>query len=187
MKRANVHSKHYNCDYPNFIIIENLDDLHDYYEESLNGRIKESASKLVERAQAEITKGIKKDKSENPIVNYAEHLSTSKGMGIVYAECTAVGNLQANWCMYVIKGDILVINPNNGVSWFTICPGDTYEIISTKETYTLGDIRVMKFPNGAHWYAKIGQIDVVIDGEQKWNAKWVAEQKAEQFLKEKLT
>ena len=186
MKRANVHSKHYNLDYKNYIIIENLDDLHAYYEESLNGRIKETATRLVERAKDEIKEGYKKEISEDPIENYAEHLAKSKGFGVVYAECVAIGNLQANWCMSILDGKILVIRPSNGVSWFTLCEGDTYEIISTKERYTLDDIRVMRFPDGVHWYAKIGRIDVVIDGEQKWDLKFVAQQKAEQYLKEKL-
>jgi len=35
-----------------------------------------------------------------------------------------------------------------------------------------------------HYYAKIGLIDVVIDGEAKWNARWVAQKKAEQYLSE---
>ena len=57
------------------------------------------------------------------------------------------------------------------------------EIISEKENYTEDDIKLLKWASGAHWYAKISRIDVVVDGEAKWNSKIVAQRKAEDFLK----
>jgi hypothetical protein len=47
---------------------------------------------------------------------------------------------------------------------------------------TKKEIKVFKWPNGKHWYAKIGSADVVIDGEQKWNSYDTAKEKAELFL-----
>lgn len=178
MKRANIHSKHYNLDYNRFFIIENIDDLHEFFEEKTNGLIKEAAVKLVERARSEI-----KDKiDKNPIVTYSELIAKNKNMGVVYAECKAMGTYQSNLIMTILRGCKIAIRPSNCVSYFTLCEGDTYEIISEKEIYTKDDIKIMRWPNGYHWYAKIGQIDVVIDGEQKWNAKWEAQEKAEQYL-----
>ena len=83
----------------------------------------------------------------------------------------------------ILEGNRIAINPFNGVSYFTIPDGVTLEFILTKK-YTKHDIRVKRWYDGAHWYAKVGFMDVVIDGEVKWNAKWVAQQKAEQFLEE---
>jgi len=36
--------------------------------------------------------------------------------------------------------------------------------------------RYMQWANGRHWYAKIGDIDIMVDGEQKWNTKVEAQE-----------
>ena len=46
------------------------------------------------------------------------------------------------------------------------------------------DIRIIKWDGGKHFYAKIGNEDVVIDNEQKWNTKERAREMALQYLKE---
>lgn len=46
------------------------------------------------------------------------------------------------------------------------------------------DVRIMQWPGGKHWYAKIGNIDVVVDGEQKWNSHREAELAAQKYIKE---
>jgi len=50
-------------------------------------------------------------------------------------------------------------------------------------TYTEEDIKIIKWNDGIHWYAKVGRMDIVDDeGNQKWNTKKEAEQKAKEFL-----
>jgi len=45
-------------------------------------------------------------------------------------------------------------------------------------------IRVLQWPNGRHYYAKVGGQDVVIDGIQKWNTWEAAEDAANRFIQE---
>jgi len=58
-----------------------------------------------------------------------------------------------------------------------------YGEIIESDTYTWPkQIRVIQWPNGEHYYAKIGDIDVVWEGEQKWSCKSEALEKAQIFL-----
>ncbi len=66
---------------------------------------------------------------------------------------------------------------------------DSIEIMEEKEVkglvwpiYSIKDIIVKKWRNGTHWYAKIGKMDVVIDGEQKWDTYKEAYSEALKFF-----
>lgn len=37
------------------------------------------------------------------------------------------------------------------------------------------NVRFVKGENGSHWYAKVGKLDVVVDGEQRWGSRSDAE------------
>jgi len=45
------------------------------------------------------------------------------------------------------------------------------------------DVRIIQWPGGSHYYAKIGNTDVVVGGEQKWDTKMAAENAAAQYLR----
>lgn len=45
--------------------------------------------------------------------------------------------------------------------------------------------RFIQWPGGEHWYAKIGDEDIVVDGKQKWDTKAEAEKAAMKYLKGK--
>ena len=47
-------------------------------------------------------------------------------------------------------------------------------------------IKIIKWPNGKHYYAKINDIDVIVDGKQSWNTKKEAENKAIIFKRKHL-
>lgn len=49
---------------------------------------------------------------------------------------------------------------------------------------TIEDVNFMQWDGGKHWYAKIGKIDVVVNGEQKWNTKDEAIKAAKKFINE---
>lgn len=52
------------------------------------------------------------------------------------------------------------------------------------EKYTLDDVRFIMWEGGKHWYAKLGNIDIVdANGNQKWNTKAEAIQAAKEYLK----
>lgn len=57
-------------------------------------------------------------------------------------------------------------------SWFV---GDLYTVILAEQEskWFPADVsqepRYLQMQGGKHWYVKVGQFDVVVDGEQKWN------------------
>jgi Mg2+ and Co2+ transporter CorA len=91
---------------------------------------------------------------------------------------------------YIAKGKALLLT--DGVAYM---PFDAFEIIEEVEKssityinpyYTLDDIKVLTYPGGKHYYAKVGKIDVTDDyGNQKWNTADSAQYFAKQFY-EKL-
>ena len=60
---------------------------------------------------------------------------------------------------------------------------DTLEYPSEK--YSIDDVRYIQWDGGKHWYAKIGNFDIVVDGEQKWNSKLEAEIAVKQYFKQR--
>jgi hypothetical protein len=84
----------------------------------------------------------------------------------------------------ILNGKKLVINKKGG--YFPIKIGEEYEIIENESTpYTEKDIKLKKWWGGNHYYAKVGNIDVVdSDGNVKWNNESTAMEKAKQFLLE---
>lgn len=50
--------------------------------------------------------------------------------------------------------------------------------------YNFEDVRFIQWPGGTHWYAKLGNIDIVSKyGEQKWNDKYYAMEVAKKWCK----
>lgn len=52
------------------------------------------------------------------------------------------------------------------------------------DTFFLPDtaqIRVFRQEDGRHWYAKVGGVDVAVDGEQKWTSSYAATKAAKKF------
>jgi len=82
------------------------------------------------------------------------------------------------------EGKKLLINSKGG--YFPLCKNDDYNIISNnKIIYSAKDIKISKWPNGKHYYAKIRDIDVVdSSGDMKWNTELKANQVAMFFLRE---
>lgn len=63
------------------------------------------------------------------------------------------------------------------------------EVISHCMVYPYGDysIRIIQWNGGKHYYAKVGKFDVVDKyGNQKWNSRFIANEKAEEFKCELL-
>jgi len=87
--------------------------------------------------------------------------------------------------MFQREGSLLV-NKNMGCrpigGRFRILKEDVRDSLVFPE-FTKDDIKVTKWPNGKHWYAKIGNEDVVNeDGNMKWNTYKRAYAMAEKFL-----
>lgn len=65
------------------------------------------------------------------------------------------------------------------------------EIVDTVETdilefpkdgYNLDDAKFLQWPGGHHWYVKINNEDVVVNGVQKWNSKEEAKEATIQYI-----
>ena len=50
------------------------------------------------------------------------------------------------------------------------------------ERPTENDINIINWPGGKHYYAKVGNYDVVVNGVQKWNTKYEAREAAKTFI-----
>lgn len=179
MKKANFVA--YNQNYLGFIIIEDMSDLIDYFNERLYGIQKESAVTIVQRDKAR-NKGQEVSHTTDVITRGVEFITDRNGKGCLYNQAVIMADVQQNMVDAIHRGYRLSINPYNGVSYMTIPHDVVLEFIEVGK-YTKDDIKVSRWPDGSHWYAKIGYIDVVVDGEHKWNARWEAQSKAEQFLK----
>ena len=88
------------------------------------------------------------------------------------------------------KGTILMYRRDGLVS--TPLVENIRNIIETKyvskiefpilERPTENDINIIRWPGGKHYYAKVGNYDVVVNGVQKWNTKYEAREAAKTFI-----
>jgi len=136
---------------------------------------------MIKDSAKELVYGTNSDSSL--ITKATEKINERENRGIIFQQALLMGTYQSNLEDLILRGSVIVINPINMVSYFTISTNGKYEIISEKEIYTEKDIRLMRFPDGHHWYAKISNIDVVVDGNMKWNSRWVAKKNAKEYLK----
>jgi len=90
----------------------------------------------------------------------------------------------------LIDGNILFFNCNGGFTFDTINYKryNVLEIIEKDKLIfpqikKLSDVRYIKWPAGKHWYAKIGNLDILdSEGNQKWDTKKEAIKAAKEFL-----
>ena len=184
-KRVNI--KVFGMTYNDYILIETLDELEDYFNDRLNGINKDSLISLFKRTKTMYLDRQIPGHSTDPLIIATEIKSELSGAGYLISHAEIFGGIRTSMIKMICRGDKLVINSANGISHFPLPKKEPYEIeILPDDVYSIADIRVFQWPDGKHWYAKVSQIDVVIDGEQKWNARWVAQEKAEQFLNEML-
>lgn len=82
----------------------------------------------------------------------------------------------------IMDGKKLVINKSGG--YFPIKPDQKYEVVAIcNDNYTEADIKTNKWWGGSHYYAKIGNVDVIDDfGNVKWNTEKRAREVALKFM-----
>lgn len=84
----------------------------------------------------------------------------------------------------------IIVSPNNSFRMMD----DTFKILETRYNDTLifpvtkeSDIRIIQWPNGKHYYAKIGNQDVVdAQGNRKWDSFSDAKYAAQRYLDKHL-
>jgi len=95
------------------------------------------------------------------------------------------GTLVVNQVSDILDGKVLVINKKGG--YFPIKPSDeyTFKCIESRK-YVESDIKTLSWRGGAHYYAKVGNIDVVSrSGDVKWDTHHEAYSEAVKYI-EKL-
>lgn len=70
--------------------------------------------------------------------------------------------------------------PTGGYTYLKEVDSDV--LVFPDECYTEDDIKITCWPGGRHWYAKLGNKDVVINNEVKWNSYDRAEEAANEYL-----
>ena len=115
-------------------------------------------------------------------------LSEIKGTSVVMTLANFNTLVTAQQMESIRRCGAIYVNRNGG---YFPCKGDIEEceveqskVLSFPTVRDEDDIRIIKWPQGKHWYAKIGDTDVVVDGEQKWNTKAAAKAAAKKFLME---
>jgi len=81
------------------------------------------------------------------------------------------------------KGSIY-INKEGG--YFCLVPGMEEVATDTVKEFVLPGQRIAlkQWPNGKHWYAYVGGVHVIRNGESKWSSKAMAQLNAEKWAKE---
>ena len=109
-----------------------------------------------------------------------------KGTSFIKESTTLENKVYQGKVNTLLKGYILLLRENG--SYMVI--NDSIKIINTfyndeliYPNYTLDDIKIKRWDGGKHYYAKIGNMEVVIDGINKWNTPQRAREMAEQFFK----
>jgi hypothetical protein len=172
MKRANIQA--FGMEYLNMLLIENMEDLYEYFETLATTRVKEAAQDILETAKTG-------SHNRTRIGAFAQTMQNHTGQGAIHVLCEVAGRVQATQIMKVAQGIKLAVNPSGG--YFTIPENAKIEQIPMFK-YTEKDINITKFDGGKHYYATIGGLEVVDEwGDKKWNTYAYAEQIAKKYLK----
>lgn len=111
------------------------------------------------------------------------YLAGLKGISLVGALAKFNGDLVSGMERTLKDQGRIFVNSNGGYFGYL----DSLQISDTKDVpiwvLPTEEIRIIKWPNGEHFYAKVGNADVVVDGKQKWGSKYDAQKAAEKFLR----
>lgn len=168
--------------YNNYKLIKNLEDYSEFLKE-LNNKFILSEAEIKDRHERKYTghdatllTSIAEvwNVSDIEPLSLEEKLLRSKLMH---------GQILSDQLKDICNGYCLVINEKGG--YFKIKSVDDIEIITSEvKEFTAKDIKITRWPNGKHFYAKIKNIDVIDeDGNVKWNSHYIAQCEAEKYLK----
>lgn len=153
--------------------IQTVEELEDYLQEVVTSRAKEQISDALKYAQ-----GLGH-------ANIIAQRASMRGTDIVTA--ATIFNHDVWDAMHSLLHDQKQIFVNGVGGYF----GKTDDVV-VHDTKKVGawllpgdNVRIIQWPDGKHFYAKIGQLDVELDGCSKWDTRVEAEQAAQKFIKRK--
>jgi len=147
------------------ILLENLSDYNEY--------IRDSFDVEVENSQREIITKIKQNglgHYTHDLADVSETISHITGQGSLFNILDLSQKIKKAQLKLILNGYKIVINSKGG--YFELSKNDEIEILSK---YIKDDIKITRWRNGKHFYAKIGHIDVIDEFD---NVKWNTEKKA---------
>lgn len=176
----------FGIEYPWMLKIDSYEQLLEY-EELIGGpRIVKAFSDTVnsrEFQEAANIPGELKNHSCNSLTYPFILRAMNKNVGIVEAI--------ADFADEVFTNKVKMLN-NFGCIYIQSCGSymgrsETHKIVETKELEELvypdnKKIRYLQWPNGRHWYAKIGDTDIRVDGVMKWDSRSEAEAAVKKYL-----
>lgn len=156
-----------NLDYTNVFFIKNIKDYKDYLtilesrfdsaEKEIKNRIEDAKNTHYTPHTSSILTAI----AENPCYGYNNPLVNNKILE---------SKVIMDQIKFLDENKYLIINSKGG--YFTVSDKDNIEIIKITEKclYTEDDIKISKWENGVHYYAKVDDIEVIDNfGDIKWN------------------
>lgn len=182
LKFQKVKDSRIGLEYDWLLVIENEDDLWNYHETTFGPMVESAWDNLlqVKNGKAHINTDL------GFIINFR---TKSVGDSLLVNTAKVLDDIHFSRLNLVKKYGKIFINKRGG--YFT----PHKDIIVTDEIllknkgfrfpeYKESDIKLRQWKGGTHWYAKIGNIDVVDeDGNVKWDTLQEARIKAKEFLK----
>lgn len=170
--------------YNNYKFISTIEDFAEYHEIDFGNKMALIRQHIQDRI---IARGPNGDKyvghATVPLVESFEFYASVKGIHpdkeVQHIHLAVIQNQLED----LTAGKMLAINDKGG--YMSIKPDDDFEVIEFVEgfKYSKSDIKIKRFLRGNHYYAKIGDIDVIDEyGNGKWNTVERAEEVANKFL-----
>lgn len=117
--------------------------------------------------------------------SYLVAMAGIKGISIVDALSKLAMDHEIGMNMVLHTAGRIFINSRGG--YFAYSNSLSIEDTRTIDVYAfpVDIVRVISWPGGKHFYAKVGNDDVVVNGNQKWDTYKLAESAGREYLKNK--
>jgi S-adenosylmethionine hydrolase len=179
-KRYNIKVEFKGCwmEYADCIFIESMDDYKVYMQE-LNNKFAVSESEI-KNNKTWIGHGHSRLTAIAGMGNMIENIEEREPM--LFNLKLLHARVLSDQLKDIMEGKKLVINKSGG--YFSIKPDQKYEVVAIgNDKYTESDIKIKKWWGGLHYYAKVGEVDVVDEfGNVKWNTEKRAREIALKYM-----
>jgi hypothetical protein len=159
-------------DYGYMFVVSSLGELLDWFEAV---RLNKSREELADAVQSKEVLGSRRSAQHAREGSRLAVLTQVHGGSVIDALSRLNQDLMEGMQCALRNHGTLLINGAGG--WFF--PIETTVIDAEQEVadWVLPDqsFRIIQWPNGTHFYVKQGEIDIVVDGKQKWDTRYEAE------------
>jgi hypothetical protein len=165
--------------------ISSLSQLFDYYKKTRPTLIREAIDNLMDTTG----RHAQRDHFTNTLTWATAALSSMKAEGkdhgpsFIESLNELLIRVDKNQIRALTEGQTLYLRD---IGSYSTDDGTMYRVLDSYSSdelkFPASQVRVIQWPGGKHWYAKVGDADVVVDGEQKWETKRQAEAMAKTFI-----